>query len=176
MHLYRNGALGKTDSIEKIDAGAGPEQGWGVGIWCGNRPGASDFLLAPCHNRVPQTERPSIMDAEWQMIDMATQAFGLVSCALYDTLGPNTTGAFLCLCFLGLDADAEHFPLIHSLRLQPRPAAHHLPLAPPPAVNAQDPPCLSNGQSPRLHGLPPAVLFRRDARSRLGRIAERQTL
>lgn len=44
MHLYRNGALGKTESIEKIDAHAGPEQGWGVGIWCGNRPGASVFL------------------------------------------------------------------------------------------------------------------------------------
>lgn len=67
MHLYRSGILGSPDSIERIDPRpVGPEQGWSVGIWSGNRP-------------------------EWQMTDMATQAFGLVSVALYDTLGPNTT-------------------------------------------------------------------------------------
>ena len=67
MHLYRSGVLGSPESIERIDPRpTGPEQGWSVGVWSGNRP-------------------------EWQMVDMATQAFGLVSVALYDTLGPNTT-------------------------------------------------------------------------------------
>jgi long-chain acyl-CoA synthetase len=38
--------------------------GFGVGIWSANRP-------------------------EWQIVDLATQAYSLVSVALYDTLGPD---------------------------------------------------------------------------------------
>lgn len=43
----------------------GARRGWAVGIWSGNR-------------------------EEWQIVDLACQAYGLVSVSLYETLGPDT--------------------------------------------------------------------------------------
>ncbi|CED83432.1 Long-chain acyl-CoA synthetases (AMP-forming) [Phaffia rhodozyma] len=67
MHLFRAGILGDQSRIERIDPHhSGPEGGWGVGIWSGNRP-------------------------EWQITDMGCHAFSLVGVPLYDTLGPTAT-------------------------------------------------------------------------------------
>ena len=48
---------------DKLKAGA--RRGWGVGIWCPNR-------------------------EEWQIVDFACHAYGLVGVSLYETLGPDT--------------------------------------------------------------------------------------
>lgn len=42
----------------------GARRGWGVGLWSANR-------------------------EEWQVVDLACQAYGLVSVSLYETLGPD---------------------------------------------------------------------------------------
>lgn len=47
---------------DKLNKGA--RRGWAVGIWSSNR-------------------------EEWQVVDLACQAYGLVSVALYETLGPD---------------------------------------------------------------------------------------
>lgn len=47
---------------DKLNQGA--RRGWAVGIWSGNR-------------------------EEWQIVDLACQAYGLVSISLYETLGPD---------------------------------------------------------------------------------------
>lgn len=101
MGLYRDGVLGQPDEIERVDPSAGPEQGWAVGIWSNNRPGPSPLPPFPSLScaRARLTKgrsggRRGDGKTEWQMVDMATQAFGLVSTALYDTLGPTTTGPF----------------------------------------------------------------------------------
>lgn len=44
----------------------GARRGWAVGIWSPNR-------------------------EEWQIVDLAAQAYGLVTASLYETLGPDTT-------------------------------------------------------------------------------------
>lgn len=44
----------------------GARRGWAVGVWSRNR-------------------------EEWQVVDLACQAYGLVGVSLYETLGPNTT-------------------------------------------------------------------------------------
>lgn len=43
----------------------GARRGWAVGIWSPNR-------------------------EEWQIVDLAAQAYGLVTASLYETLGPDT--------------------------------------------------------------------------------------
>jgi len=43
---------------------AGARRGWGVGTWSANR-------------------------EEWQVVDLACQAYGLVGVSLYETLGPD---------------------------------------------------------------------------------------
>jgi long-chain acyl-CoA synthetase len=63
--LEQDGRLGPRDSgasgrPEAIDE----DSGYGIGIWSANRP-------------------------EWQLVDLAGHAFGLVGIPLYDTLGPN---------------------------------------------------------------------------------------
>lgn len=49
----------------------GARRGWAVGVWSLNR-------------------------EEWQVVDFACQAYGLVSVSLYETLGPDAT-RFMCV-------------------------------------------------------------------------------
>ena len=51
--------FGKNNRVKN-----GARRGWAVGMWCKNR-------------------------EEWQIIDLACQAYGLVSVSLYETLGPD---------------------------------------------------------------------------------------
>lgn len=48
------------------DAGVKEERGFGIGLWCQNRP-------------------------EWQIADLAAMSQGLYTISIYDTLGPDTT-------------------------------------------------------------------------------------
>lgn len=56
-------------------AKAGARRGWGVGLWSKNR-------------------------EEWQVVDLACQAYGLVSVSLYETLGPDVAQY---MCVAGID-------------------------------------------------------------------------
>jgi long-chain acyl-CoA synthetase len=52
-------------------AKAGSRRGWGVGLWSKNR-------------------------EEWQVVDLACHAYGLVSVSLYETLGPDVA-KYMCV-------------------------------------------------------------------------------
>jgi long-chain acyl-CoA synthetase len=62
-----------------------------VGIWSANRPGTfldiSESILLNSHF------------SEWQVVDLGVETYGMVSVALYDTLGKDAVGEQLCgLC------------------------------------------------------------------------------
>lgn len=89
IHLRRSGVLQEP---YQIDPSSGPDAGWGVGIWAGNRPGTHSFLPPSCSTSTALTSPAHLsFFTEWQMTDMACSAFSLVPVALYDTLGPQAT-------------------------------------------------------------------------------------
>ncbi|ORX34097.1 hypothetical protein BD324DRAFT_653376 [Kockovaella imperatae] len=72
----------------------GARRGWGVGLWSKNRP-------------------------EWQLIDMATHAYGLVGVSLYETLGPDVATYITNHCPLSvIFAEASKLPAL--LKMAPR--------------------------------------------------------
>ncbi|WWD18202.1 hypothetical protein CI109_102652 [Kwoniella shandongensis] len=67
-------------------AKAGARRGWAVGIWSKNR-------------------------EEWQVVDLACQAYGLVGVSLYETLGPDVAKYITNHCPLSIIfASANHIP------------------------------------------------------------------
>lgn len=73
LSLERNGALGTVKEItnpgqptfgDDNRRKAGARRGWAVGIWSANR-------------------------EEWQVVDLACHAYGLVGVSIYETLGPD---------------------------------------------------------------------------------------
>lgn len=62
-------------------AKCGARRGWGVGIWSKNR-------------------------EEWQVVDLACQAYGLVSVSLYETLGPDVA-QYMSVTMSGIVCQAD---------------------------------------------------------------------
>lgn len=72
VQLWKEGTVG-GESIK----------GWTVGIWSGNRPGASSLRLPRRGADAPHA------NAEWQFASQACSAYTLTMVSLYDTLGPD---------------------------------------------------------------------------------------
>ncbi|BEJ13229.1 hypothetical protein CspHIS471_0304030 [Cutaneotrichosporon sp. HIS471] len=71
----------------------GARRGWAVGIWSENR-------------------------EEWQIVDFACHAYGLVSASLYETLGPDTAQYITNHCPLPIIFSSAHH-LVQLLRMAP---------------------------------------------------------
>ncbi|RSH90393.1 hypothetical protein EHS25_000998 [Saitozyma podzolica] len=75
-------------------AKAGSRRGWGVGLWSKNR-------------------------EEWQVVDLACHAYGLVSVSLYETLGPDVAKYITNHCPLSIIfSAANHLPSL--LKIAPQ--------------------------------------------------------